>query len=462
VQKETIGHYITLAGDEANRASQIVASFTRLVPIGALVCLYGAALFVHSAQLGTAILLFFLVTLLSLWGGFRKSLELGRRQQQESRTLNTHFIESLSGLRTVRGYNGEDFVSDKYDRMISGYAWTSFAVDLVNLLGRMIPAALLVLLLLAGILLFLDERTFSQHVAFAFVSAAMVMRLLPVVGQGLDAMLRLTADLKAASNVSEVLEVVRSAGSKPSGARLAMLKSIVRIDFEKVRFSYGDAAPDVLRDFSATFEAGHSYAIAGPSGSGKSTLVDLLLGFFAPRSGRIRVNGIDVSEIPMESLRHRIALVEQSTRVFHASILQNVVLGRNLPQADAERSLADAEMEDFVARLNDGADTVLAFQGSNLSGGQRQRLGIARGLAGAPDVIILDESTAGLDADTRDRVVRKLRQLFRERILILLTHDEDLLSQVDVVVSIAPASAGPAGRGPEAGPGSELALRGLS
>lgn len=440
VQKESIGHYITLAGDEANRASQIVAAVTRLIPIAALAVLYAAALFLHSPQLGFAVLAFFALTLISLWGGFRKSLELGRRQQQESRTLNTHFIESLSGLRTVRGYNGEAFVADKYDRMIRGYAWTSFAVDFVNLLGRMVPAALLALVLLTSLLLFVDEQAFYQHIAFVFIAAVMVMRLLPVVGQGLDALLRLTADLKAASNVSEVLDVVRSAGTHASASLPALAKAIQRIEFDNVSFRYGDAAPEVVRNFSACFVAGSSYAIAGPSGSGKSTLVDLLLGYFAPASGRILVNGEDMIGLATESLRRRIALVEQSTRVFNVSIAQNVLLGRSLSHSDAQRALVDAGMEDVVARLDEGADTVLAYQGSNLSGGQRQRLGIARGLAGNPDVLILDESTAGLDVDTRDRVIVRLKQLYRDRILILLTHDEGLLSQVDSVVRLQPTT----------------------
>ena len=149
VQNESIGHFMAVAGDEANRAAQIILSLIKVVPLAILFVLYAGLLLYQSWQIALALLLFSLVVLVCLAQTFRVSHRMGRRQQEESRVLNTHFIESLSGLRTVRSMTGEQFVTERYDEMMRAYARTGFTIDSLNQLASMLPTVLLV----AGLLL---------------------------------------------------------------------------------------------------------------------------------------------------------------------------------------------------------------------------------------------------------------------------------------------------------------------
>jgi ABC-type multidrug transport system fused ATPase/permease subunit len=444
IQEKTIGHFITLAGDEANRASQIVFALTRLIPTILLVLLYFGALVFHSLWVGLAVLAFLLLAAVGLIGAFRLSHDLGARQQAESRALNTFFMDALGGLRTVRGFNAEEYAASRYRDMIRQYARTCFGVDAVNILGRTLPALILLLAGLLAIAFWFDERELAAHLSFAMAATIIVLRFLPLVGQGLDTFMKLTADLKAGQNIADVVKIAEKAAlEKPSDQAREDLQ-IQSIEFDRVSFSYASDTP-VLREFSAVFEAGKTYAVAGPSGVGKSTVIDLLLAFYPPDAGQIKVNGIQLNELETRRLRSRIGIVEQQARLLSDSIRNNLAFGRAVGEQELQGAVRAAQLEDLVAALPDGYESMVSFQGSNLSGGQRQRISIARALVKPVDVLILDESTAGLDSATRDRIVGTLKEIYRDRILIFLTHDKELVSRVDKVIALSkpePASAG--------------------
>ena len=436
INKESIGHFMTLAGDEANRAAQLVMAVMRLIPSLTLLILYVGLIFYQSLVFGTGLVLFFLFTFVSLLGAFRQMHRLGHRLQEQSRAHNTHFIDSLGGLRTVRGFNAEDFVSKRYGKMMKDYAWTAFAIDSINLLSRVAPALLLTSVLFVACILFLNDDWLARNLPLMFVGSMMVMRLMPLAGQVLEAMLRLTSDLRATSNISEMLRSIRD-NRLPARDKLVELGGPVRrIEFDRVGFRYSDDTPLVLNQTSIVFEAGKSYAITGPSGSGKSSLVDLLLKFYEPQSGVIRINGRDISEIAAASVRRHIVLVEQSTRVFYDTVLENVRFGREASAQQVQAALRSVGLIELLATLPNGMDTMVNFQGNNFSGGQRQRIGIARGLLLAADVLIMDESTNALDSGIREAILKNVLERYSDAIVIFISHDPVVLSVVDEVIRI--------------------------
>ena len=440
VQKEAIGHFIALTGDEANRAAQIIMYLMKVVPISALLLFYLVTLFYQSWIGGLMLIGFFVLTVACLWEAFRFSLSLGKRQQEQARVASTHLLESLNGLRTVRGFNGEDYVASQYDRMMREYTWTCLAIDLLNLLSRSVPAMVLLLVTLFATMEFIDVTWLALNLSFIFVGAMMVLRLLPLAGQALDLVLKLTSDLRAAENLSDMLSAVEE--SKYAEAKFAPPRdeAIKTITFDSVTFRYSDDTPLVLDKYSMTFEAGKSYAITGPSGVGKSSLIDLLLKFYSPQGGTIRVNGRDIAPLSSTWIREHVALAEQTTRLFFDTVIRNVIFGREASRDEAGSALRVVGLSDFLATLPGGADTPLTYQGSNFSGGQRQRVGLARALLKSSDVLVIDEGTSALDHETRARVLRNILDSYRDNIVIFVTHDTVVMNHVDEVITLLPSA----------------------
>ena len=443
VQKQSIGHFMNIAGEDANRAANIVSALIRLVPLLALFLLYVGLIFSQSWQLGAGLLALSLLVLLCLLSVFRISHKLGARQQQESRALNTHFLESLSGLRTVRSLLGERFVSARYEEMIVRYAGTCFSIDSLNQAANLLPTTLLVTVLLAA-----SQFATSEYLAGALpaimIGAVMVLRLLPLAAQTLDITQRLIADLKVAETIAELLQAVKMARVAEANTLPALLEPIRQIEFADISFRYDASMPPVLKGFHAQFTAGKRYAISGPSGAGKSTIVDLLLKFYRPQVGKITVNGKDIQGLSSDSLRQHIVLAEQAVRVFYDTIEHNVQFGREASSTDVARALDMVGLKEFLDGLPDGQRTLLNYQGSNVSGGQRQRIGLARALLLEADVLIMDESTSALDKATRECVLAAILPLYRDRIVIFIAHDPVILEMVDEVIHLGQAApAGP-------------------
>ncbi len=211
------------------------------------------------------------------------------------------------------------------------------------------------------------------------------------------------------------------------------------VAFDNVVFSFDRGAP-VLDGVSFSVAPGETLAIVGPSGSGKSTLADLMVRLLDPDSGAVRLDGRDLRTLSLAGLRRRVAIVDQTPFLFHASIADNLRYTR--PEAtneDLRRVARAAGIDGFIASLPDGYDTVVGERGAALSAGERQRLAIARALLTDPSVLILDEPTAALDPVSERRVVAGLDERRRCRTTIVITHRMELAARADRVVVLEDA-----------------------
>jgi ABC-type multidrug transport system fused ATPase/permease subunit len=276
--------------------------------------------------------------------------------------------------------------------------------------------------------------------ATAVTALAFLLRFFPAAGQVLNHLMRLLADLRGASDVTHLLNSKEDQSA--SQRRTALEGQVDQLELRSVSFGYKPTRT-VVRDFSATFRRGRSYALVGPSGSGKTTILDLLLGFYSPDSGEVLANGIATRELDGALLRSKVILVGQQVTILNDTIMNNVRFGSKASEAAVRAACKAACIDDYINTLPQRYGTILSFQGSNLSGGQRQRIAIARGLLRDPSVLLLDESTTGLDANTRDDVIHNVLRLCGRGIVVFATHDRDLIAKVDEVISL-PA------RGPEA------------
>ena len=207
-----------------------------------------------------------------------------------------------------------------------------------------------------------------------------------------------------------------------------------RLCFDSVGFEYLEGHP-VLRDIDLDIEAGRTIALIGHTGSGKTTLTSLVPRFYDVTSGRITLDGVDVRDVTLTSLRHAIGVISQDPFLFSATARENITFGApGLDDAEVERIARLAQAHEFVQRLPEGYDTVIGERGITLSGGQRQRIAIARALAVDPRILILDDATASVDASTEARIRLGLREAMRNRTTLIIAHRLSTIALADEIV----------------------------
>ena len=240
----------------------------------------------------------------------------------------------------------------------------------------------------------------------------------------------------AAERVVEVLEVTPALQDAPDARPAPPLKG--EVGFERVNFAYG-SGEEVLRDITFTIEPGRYVAVVGESGSGKSTLLSLVPRLFDASSGRVTVDGLDVTGLTLDSLRSQVTLVLQESVLFGLSIAENIRYGcPDATDEEVEAAARAARVHDVIMSFPEGYDTLLAERGQTLSGGQRQRIALARALVRRTPILLLDEPTTGLDAATQDEIVSVLRSevLKGHTTVVIATHDPRLIRAADEVVML--------------------------
>ena len=251
--------------------------------------------------------------------------------------------------------------------------------------------------------------------------------------------------------IEELFQVLDARSSVPEAPNAVDIgRAEGRVAFENVGFAY-PGGPPILRDVSFSAEPGRTIALVGQTGAGKSTAMALLQRLWDPVEGRVTLDGRDLREISLESLRRNIGVVFQESMLFSRTIRENLLVGRpDATQAEIEEACRQAEAHDFIVRQPQGYETVVGERGSNLSGGQRQRLAIARALIKNPPVLILDEATSALDAATEARVQKALATLMAGRTTFIIAHRLSTVREADEILVFD------GGRIAERGPFAEL------
>ena len=369
----------------------------------------------------------------------RLQMSMGwRRYQEEMGRLTQVMDENLKGIRVVRSFAAEPYELSKYDA-ISDVAFER-AFGLVGVRANnttMVNMSFLLsmaLVILFGGLKVLDSSDpftigdLAQFLAFLGIMRVPVRHLgMVVAGWAQGA----TSGRRLFDVLDSVPEIQDRPGAKPLNITEGVLK------FEQVDFAFRDQFGDaqVLKDVSFEARPGHTVGIVGPPGSGKSTLAHLIPRFYDPTAGRILIDGQDISEVTLESLRHVVGVVEQDTFLFTTTIDNNVAYGDpRVPHGSIERATDSAQMKEYVDRLPTGFDTMVGERGVTLSGGQRQRLSIARSLLLHPQIIVFDDSTAAIDAATEQRIRAALQEVTADRATIIISHRLSSLMHADEIL----------------------------
>lgn len=357
--------------------------------------------------------------------GFGRSVRRRARAAQDTLAATSAFAsETIAANRTVHAFGAEPAASQRYTSTVeqaydaarvairSRAFLTGFAILMVfgSIVGVLWYGAQSVL---AGTM---SAGTLGQFVLYSVIAASSLGQLSEVWGE-------LSQAGGAAERLSELLREVpairdpESPLALPSPAR-------GEVSFDQVGFTYPTRTnAAAIHDLSFTVEAGETVAVVGPSGAGKSTLLALLMRFYDPTSGAIRLDGVDLRQARLAEVRARLAIVPQDVTIFAASIHDNIAFGQPNASREAVRQAAiAAQADEFISRLENGYDTMAGERGVTLSGGQRQRIAIARAILKDAPVLLLDEATSALDAESETLVQKALDGLMQNRTTIVIAH----------------------------------------
>jgi ATP-binding cassette subfamily B protein len=339
---------------------------------------------------------------------------LFRGVQQTLGQLNSVLQEDLAGIRVIRTFAREDYESARYrsvnnellSRNLETVRTFSNNFPFVFLLANL---GTLAIILFGGLQVIGGRLSIGELVAF---NTYLGFLLFPILTIGF-----LAASISRAGassqRVFEVLDAPLEVQDAPDAVPLPPISC--RVEFDSVSFRYPGDEREILRGVSFTAEPGQTVAILGTTGSGKSTLVNLLPRFYDVTEGSVRLDGHDVRDVTLASLRSQIGIVMQTSLLFSGSVRDNISYGKpDAMQEEIEAAARAARADEFIQTLPDGYDTLVGERGVGLSGGQRQRIAIARALLIDPRLLILDDSTSAVDAETEAAIQESLDQLMRE------------------------------------------------
>ena len=361
----------------------------------------------------------------------RKARKSARFMQGHVSELTSLMHESFTGNRIIKAYNLEDRVLKQFRETTGKYV--GHVMRLVR--ANEIPGQFTEFLGAAGAALVLlyvatdQTRTGSPGDFFAFILSIVVMY------QPIKSLARLHNQLNQAAAASEeVFELLQTKGTVVEPAEPVPLEARgADIHFENLEFDYGDKP--VFCGIDLRVKAGQMVALVGASGSGKTTLANLLLRFYDPKRGAVRIGGTDLRQVSIKDLRRQIALVAQETILFNDTIRSNIALGRpGASDGEIEAAAKHAYAHEFILQKPQGYDTVVGEKGAVLSVGQRQRITIARAILRNAPILVLDEATSALDTESERAVQAALEELMQDRTTLCIAHRLSTIQNADVIV----------------------------
>ncbi len=346
-----------------------------------------------------------------------------RERRRRSGSLTAVAEESLGNVQVVQAYNRQDFEVQRYRREAVG----SFRATMASMRLRALFTPIVTLIELLGALIVIGFGTYKLSQGDLSLGGLLAfMTYLTRLYEPIRSLTKLTTTIYSASagaeRIFELLDEQPAVTDRPGARDLGRARGVVSMDGVSLR--YPDTDRDAVHDVSFTVAPGETLALVGGSGAGKSTIAKLLLRFHEPDTGTLSVDGHDVRDLTLHSLRENVAVLLQETLVFEGTVRENIAYGRpGASDEEIERAARAADAHEFIVELPDGYDTAIGERGRRLSGGQRQRVAIARAMVRDAPILILDEPTTGLDNESTQRVMAPMRRLMEGRTTIVISHN---------------------------------------
>lgn len=431
------------AGETVARVRELdqIRSFLTGTPLSSMIdvifiVVYIAVMFFYSTKLTFAVILsipVFALLSLTVTPMFKKSLD---KKFETGAKAQSFLVESINGINTIKSFALEDSFEEKWGELQADYVKAGYNTSIISqtsgAIANFIQQIMDLVILIFGAKAVIDgSMTIGQLVAFRMLSGRVsgpVLRLVQLWQEYQQANL----------SVERIGDIFNSPVENQMTSAISELPQLQgRIRFENVRFRYRADSSDVLHGISFDLKENKIYGVVGRSGSGKSTISKLIQRLYIPQSGKITIDGMDISLIRPQLLRKQIGVVLQENFMFNGTVAENISI--HCPNVGIDKIIETAKIagaHDFIMELEQGYDTVIGEKGISLSGGQKQRIAIARAIINNPRILIFDEATSALDYESESIIQNNLRQICEGRTVLIIAHRLSTLASADKIMVI--------------------------
>lgn len=432
--KTRSGELINSLTTEIEQIKQAFEVISLLITRGSTLLAYVASILLISWQLTIVSLMLFTLLAVGLSTLIAKVREASFERSKANGRFVSIAVEFINGIRTVQAFATQDFERRRFyeasSEIVNAVSKSVSISTLVVPLSEGVAITILIGMLVLAFAVFIPNGQLQPASLLTFLFV--LFRLMPIVRQFNGAQAKLGDFQGSLNNIKELLSTNDKPYLKNGTVQFQGLQQA--IEFVGVDFGY-DADHLVLRNINLMIERGQTTALVGASGAGKTTLADLIPRFYDPTGGKILIDGIDLRDLEINSVRRNMAIVSQDTFIFNASVRNNIAYGtEGADEAEIREAARLANALEFIEQMSEGFDTLLGDRGVRLSGGQRQRIAIARALLRNPDILILDEATSALDSVSERLIQESLEKLSAGRTVLAIAHRLSTIVRADKVV----------------------------
>ena len=370
-------------------------------------------------------------------GRIGKSLKRSSKNvQNQMGVLVSTMIETLSGLRIIKAFNAIETSSEKFHRVNQEYKNLKVKMlrkqHLASPLSEVLGTIVMVMVIYRGGSLVLAGEGLTADLFIGYI--VVFSQLIQPSKSLTSAVYMIQKGMAASERIDTVLDAEETIQERPDAIGLEKFEK--EIEFRNVSFSY-EKEIGVLNNINLTVKRGRTIAIVGPSGAGKTTLVDLLPRFYDPSEGAVLIDGIDTRDLKAFDLRSKLGIVTQEAILFNDTVFNNIAFGlKGISEEDVITAAKVANADEFIQQMENGYHTNIGEDGGKLSGGQRQRISIARAILHNPPILILDEATSSLDAESEKLVQEALFKLMENRTSLVIAHRLSTIQYADEIIVI--------------------------
>ncbi|MEK6731326.1 MAG: lipid A export permease/ATP-binding protein MsbA [Pseudomonadota bacterium] len=410
-------------------------AITTLVQSGFMIIGLLAVMFMMNWQLSLLYLILMPVIAITVRLSTKRLRRISLSLQTQMGEVTTIAEEAVEGYKVVRMFGGQNYEICKFDRAVRRNRWRELK-DTLTKAFTVSGIQLLAALVIAFTVYFVTSGSFSGIMtagSFASLIAAMLALLKP-----LKDFTKVNATIqKGLAGAQSIFELLDQSVEEDKGTKV-FSRMRGEITFDRVTFAYPLTEKVILKNINFKTQPGQCIALVGRSGGGKTTLISLLQRFYNVEHGSIAIDGVDIRDIKLESLRQQFALVSQNVTLFNDTVAHNIAYGRFAEAAESEIITAAkaANAWEFIEQLPNGLNTVIGENGVLLSGGQRQRIAIARAILKNAPILILDEATSSLDTESEREIQTALDQLIKNRTTIVIAHRLSTIENADMILVI--------------------------